>query len=117
MIMALASPFTQPQGMSMSLDQQRLMISQDYRRSGYNVCWLQGGFCVKAQQYPDHLYQSTFLGGSNDDRGERIAIHPTSGDIYVTGYTYSNDFQRLLEGHKRRSQAFLTPLYQDSTAL
>ncbi len=37
------------------------------------------------------LYYSTYLGGSDDDRGRGIAVDP-SGSAYVTGYTWSTDF-------------------------
>jgi len=44
------------------------------------------------------LYQSTFLGGAADDYGFDIAIHPATANIYVTGYTSSNDFPGITGG-------------------
>ncbi len=38
------------------------------------------------------LYQSTYLGGSNDEYTYHIAIHPTTGEVYVAGHTRSTDF-------------------------
>ncbi|MCS6996748.1 MAG: hypothetical protein NZ533_07310 [Casimicrobiaceae bacterium] len=35
------------------------------------------------------ILQSTYYGGSGSDRGHAIAIHPGSGDVYVTGTTTS----------------------------
>lgn len=37
----------------------------------------------------DPLLQSTFLGGAGEDTVNRLAVHPTSGDVYVAGYTSS----------------------------
>lgn len=34
----------------------------------------------------------TFFGGSGDDQGLAIAIHPASGDVYVAGRTSSSNF-------------------------
>jgi len=38
------------------------------------------------------LEQATYLGGSGDDQAEALAIEPTTGDVYVTGDTFSRDF-------------------------
>jgi hypothetical protein len=38
------------------------------------------------------LSQATYLGGSGDDKANALAIHPSSGDVYVAGGTGSNDF-------------------------
>jgi hypothetical protein len=38
------------------------------------------------------LVYSTFLGGTNFDQGNAIAVEPTSGIVYVTGFTGSTDF-------------------------
>jgi hypothetical protein len=36
--------------------------------------------------------QSTYLGGNFSDYATSIAIHPSSGEVYVAGYTESNPF-------------------------
>jgi hypothetical protein len=38
------------------------------------------------------LSQATYLGGSGDDQGGPLAIHPTSGEVFVDGFTFSTDF-------------------------
>ena len=37
----------------------------------------------------DPLLKSTYLGGTGDERATAIAVHPHSGEVYVTGYTAS----------------------------
>ncbi len=41
------------------------------------------------------LHQTTYLGGSDVDVGIGIAVDPTTGDVYVTGYTDSADFPNI----------------------
>jgi uncharacterized repeat protein (TIGR01451 family) len=38
------------------------------------------------------LTQATYLGGDDDDIPHSLAIHPTTGDVYVAGFTFSDDF-------------------------
>jgi hypothetical protein len=38
------------------------------------------------------LHQATYLGGGSDDGAEDLAIAPTTGDVYVAGFTASTAF-------------------------
>src|SRR4030042_1406895 len=61
------------------------------------------------------FYQSTFLGGSGDESGFGIAIHPSQG-IYVTGHTFSSDFPNITNGADTtfsNSEAFVSRLWFD----
>jgi hypothetical protein len=40
------------------------------------------------------LLQSTYLGGSGRDVAIALAIHPTTGEVYVAGYTSSTNFPK-----------------------
>jgi hypothetical protein len=46
----------------------------------------------------DPILQSTYLGGSNNDYVRALAIHPTTGDVYVAGTTDSTDFPNTFGG-------------------
>jgi hypothetical protein len=48
------------------------------------------------------LLQATYLGGSDFDEAMALAIHPSSGQLYVAGVTYSRDFPHTAGG----AQAF-----------
>jgi len=76
----------------------------DYTFAGYSEA-----FVSRLDSNLQTLHQSTYLGGSSYDVGGGISINPTSGDVYVTGYTYSSDFPGITGGadnihqsHKRR---------------
>jgi hypothetical protein len=51
----------------------------------------QDAFVTKLNAAGSALAYSTFLGGTNDDRGEGIAVDGT-GSAYVTGSTFSSDY-------------------------
>ena len=38
------------------------------------------------------LGQATYLGGNSDEQAQTITIHPTTGEVYVAGYTLSKNF-------------------------
>jgi uncharacterized repeat protein (TIGR01451 family) len=44
------------------------------------------------------LVQATYLGGSLDDFAQALAIHPSTGDVYVAGYTNSPNFPATTGG-------------------
>jgi len=44
------------------------------------------------------LHQSTYLGGSDWDMAYALAIHPITGEVYVAGWTKSDDFPRTTGG-------------------
>ncbi|MBI5605785.1 MAG: SBBP repeat-containing protein [Deltaproteobacteria bacterium] len=48
-------------------------------------------FIAKINPAGSALVYSTYLGGSDDDRGYGLAVDP-GGNVYVTGYTVSSDF-------------------------
>jgi hypothetical protein len=42
--------------------------------------------------------QSTYLGGNGNDQANALAIHPTTGEVYVAGDTSSTNFPRTSGG-------------------
>lgn len=46
----------------------------------------------------DALDPATYLGGTEDDEVITLRFHPTSGEVYVGGYTISTDFPRTTGG-------------------
>src|SRR2546427_2561770 len=73
------------------------------------------GFVTKLDATGGALIYSTYLGGSGDDRAERIAID-SSGDAYVLGSTDSNDFP-LFNPMQSPGAFFLSKLNPDGSAL
>ena len=47
------------------------------------------------------VLQSTFPGGSGNERVSGVAIHPTSGEVYVAGVTSSFDLPGVTDGTQR----------------
>jgi len=54
-------------------------------------------FVTKVKAGGSTLVYSTFIGGNDNDHAKSIAIN-ASGDVYVTGYTSSNDFPVTVTG-------------------
>ena len=50
------------------------------------------GFVARFPGSLTTLTQATYLGGSNDDQVDALALAPMTGDVYVAGYTLSTNF-------------------------
>ena len=75
------------------------------------------GFVVRFNEGLTTVKQATFLGGSGSDTVEGLAIHPTSGEVYVAGVTTSTDFPGAAGGGQPAngglSDAFVARLTAD----
>jgi hypothetical protein len=77
-------------------------------------------FVARLNSNLTQIIQSTYLGGSDNDWAQALAIHPSTGDIYVAGGTYSTDFPKTAGGAQGslggRYDAFVTRLSADLAA-
>jgi hypothetical protein len=82
---------------------------------------LDDAFVTRISADGSTLLYSTYLGGSNLDDGNGIAVDPTTGDALVTGITASTDFPTVnaLQPNKGGGpyDAFVTRLSVDGSAL
>ncbi|MFZ8783975.1 hypothetical protein [Thermocrinis sp.] len=51
-------------------------------------------FVARLNRDLTQILQSTYLGGSGSDSALALAIHPTTGEVYVAGETKSTDFPK-----------------------
>lgn len=56
------------------------------------------GFIARLSYDLTALNQATYIGGSGGEAINELAIHPTTGDIYITGFTNSSDFPGTADG-------------------
>ena len=70
----------------------RRPVSVAYLVSGREYGFTVGPHDASLPLTIDPLLQSTYLGGGQVDFGPALAIHPTTGDVYVAGVTASPDF-------------------------
>jgi muconolactone delta-isomerase len=77
-------------------------------------------FVARLNSSLTQILQSTYLGESGDDDARALAIHPTTGDVYVAGGTDSNNFPRTSGGAQTgrggNSDAFVARLTADLAA-
>ena len=80
-------------------DGQKLPVQASYRLFGKS----RYGFAVQGADPSlplviDPILQATYLGGSDDDGAFALAIHPSTGEVYVAGSTDSVDFPHTDSG-------------------
>ena len=69
------------------------------------------------------LFRSTYLGGSAIDSAQAAALHPVTGELYVAGYTLSQDLPALAGGAKtafgsaQYHEAFISRLSADLSSV
>jgi hypothetical protein len=76
-------------------------------------------FVAKVNPDGTALVYAGFLGGSESDRSEGIAVD-SSGNAYITGYTYSSDFPAVVgpdTSYNDYGDAFVAKVNPDGTAL
>jgi hypothetical protein len=56
------------------------------------------GFVSRLSADLGTLFRSTYLGGAADDNPKALAVHPVSGEMYVTGKTNSTSFPGTFGG-------------------
>jgi hypothetical protein len=64
-------------------------------------------FVARLNSSLTQILQSTYLGGSGMDKARALAIHPTTGDVYVAGSTSSTDFPKTTGGAQRSNGGLL----------
>jgi hypothetical protein len=55
-------------------------------------------FVARLNSSLTQILQATYLGGSNNDRANVLAVHPATGEVYVAGSTQSTDFPHTAGG-------------------
>jgi Leucine-rich repeat (LRR) protein len=93
-------------------DNERKEIIVKFKKMGKNIYGFAVGQYDKTHELvidPVVLAYSTYLGGADADTGYGIAVD-NSGNVYVTGYTASNDFPTLdqFQEYQGVSDAFIT---------
>jgi hypothetical protein len=85
---------------------------------------IQDAFVARLNKDLTQILQSTYLGGYHEDLVQGVTIHPTTGEVYVAGNTYSNDFpgttngaQSSKSGTTSSSDAFVARLNKDLTQI
>ena len=78
----------------------RTPVDVAYAIDGASYGFVVGGYDRTRPLWIDPLLQSSYAGGSSNDFDgvEAIAVHPSTGDVYVLGNTASTDFPAVAGG-------------------
>src|SRR5262245_54620436 len=99
----------------------RRMLPAQYAISDDEYGFRVSGYDPTLPVVIDPLLQATFLGGSDVDQAFALAIAPTTGDVYVAGFTASINFPGTSGGAQRLfggvTDAFVARLNASLTAL
>jgi hypothetical protein len=100
----------------------RRPVAVAYRHQGFEYGFSVGAYDPSLPLVIDPLLQSTYLGGSGLESLDALAIHPTTGDVYVAGLTVSSNFPGTAGGAQPafgggRRDAFVARLPSTLTSL
>src|SRR5262245_4107315 len=99
----------------------RRMLPAQYAISGDEYGFRVRGYDPTLPVVIDPLLQATYLGGSDIEEAFAMAIAPTTGDVYVAGFTSSINFPGTTGGAQRLfggvTDAFVARLNASLTAL
>jgi len=71
-------------------------------------------FVARLNKELTQILQSTYLGGSSNDNAKALAIHPTTGEVYVAGWTTSDNFPKTACGAQTKCNECITYEYSGS---
>jgi hypothetical protein len=78
---------------------------------------LYDAFVARLNKELTQILQSTYIGGSYTDWANALAIHPKTGEVYVAGWTHSDNFPRTTGGAQANknedSDAFVARLNKE----
>jgi hypothetical protein len=103
-------------GLTESIDFPNTSGGAQERKSGGDEA-----FVVRLDKDLTQILQATYLGGSRWDEARALAIHPTTGEVYVAGYTESANFPKATGGAQKRyggkGDTFVARLDKDLTKI
>ena len=67
-------------------------VAVAYRQRGFEYGFSVGVYDPKLPLVIDPLLGSTYLGGNGNETVFALAVHPTTGDVYAAGSTFSSNF-------------------------
>jgi len=90
--------------------------SKDFPKTAGGAQAVYGGgdedaFVARLNKDLTQILQATYLGGSSNDNANALAIHPQTGEIYVAGWTTSNDFPKTACGAQTKCNKCITYKY------
>jgi len=71
-------------------------------------------FVARLNKDLTQILQATYLGGSSNDNAKALAIHPTTGEVYVAGWTTSDNFPKTACGAQTKCNECITYEYSGS---
>ena len=101
------------------INEEKIVIDAKYRINGNIISFEIGKYDTDYPLIVDPvaLKYATFLGGSSNDYLQDIYVHPTSNNIYLTGYTNSVSFPGVVGNATSSYDGFITCMSPDGSSV